>query len=57
MFLRLLNEGLVGGSNTIKRQDYFAMIGYISHHPVGREIVWTFYKNNYQKLIDTYGFN
>ncbi len=45
-------EGLTGGPNTIKRQDYFAMISYMSHHAVGRETVWTFYKDNYQRLVD-----
>jgi hypothetical protein len=48
----LLLEGLTGGPNTIKRQDYFAMISYMSHHAVGRETVWTFYKDNYQRLVD-----
>ncbi|CAF0829161.1 unnamed protein product [Adineta steineri] len=51
---RLLNEGLIGGSNTIKVQDYFTMMGYMSRHAVGREIVWNFYKNNYSYLINTF---
>jgi hypothetical protein len=51
--LRLLLEGLIGGPNTIKRQDYFAMMGYMSRHPVGRETVWAFYKDNYQRLVNT----
>ncbi|CAF0728802.1 unnamed protein product [Adineta steineri] len=51
---RLLNEGLIGGSNTIKVQDYFTMMGYMSRHAVGREIVWNFYKNNYSDLINTF---
>lgn len=51
--LRLLNEGLIGGQNTIKRQDYFAMIGYMSQHPIGRETVWTFYKEKYDELVNT----
>ncbi|CAF1531968.1 unnamed protein product [Adineta steineri] len=51
---RLLNEGLIGGSNTIKLQDYFTMMGYMSRHAVGREIVWNFYKNNYSDLINTF---
>ncbi len=53
LLFRLLNDGLTGGSNTIKRQDYFAMMSYMSRHPVGRETVWTFYKDNYQRLINT----
>lgn len=46
-FCRLLNDGL----DTIKRQDYFAMMGYISRHSVGRDVVWTFYNNNYERLV------
>ncbi len=52
MFYRLLNEGLEGGLNTIKRQDFFAMIAYMSRHPTGRETAWTFYKNNFKKLVE-----
>jgi hypothetical protein len=52
-FYRLLNEGLIGGPNTIKRQDYFNMMGYMSRHSVGRDTVWTFYKENYEKLVNT----
>ncbi|UJR17738.1 hypothetical protein I4U23_004636 [Adineta vaga] len=51
---RLLNEGLTDGSNTIRRQDYFTMMGYMSRHGIGREIVWNFYKNNYANLINTF---
>ena len=52
-FCRLLNDGLIGGLDTIKRQDYFAMMGYMSRHSVGRDVVWTFYKNNYERLVQT----
>ncbi len=51
-YCRLLNEGLEGGPNTIKRQDFFAMIAYMSRHPIGREIAWTFYQNNFEKLVE-----
>lgn len=51
-FSRLLTEGLESGPNTIKRQDFFSMIIYMSRHPTGREVAWKFYKNNLQKLID-----
>ncbi|CAF1192609.1 unnamed protein product [Adineta steineri] len=51
---RLLNEGLVTGANTIRRQDYFAMMGYMSRHAIGRETVWSFYRDNYQRLVDTF---
>jgi len=47
-----LNDGLTGGPDTIKRQDYFPMIGYMSRHSIGRETAWTFYKENYEKLVD-----
>ena len=52
LVVRLLREGLEGGRNSIKRQDYFAMIAYMSRQPVGREVAWSFYKNNFQKLVD-----
>ncbi|CAF1247472.1 unnamed protein product [Rotaria sordida] len=51
---QLLNDGLAGRPNTIKRQDYFTMMGYMSRHPIGRETVWTFYKDNYQNLVNTF---
>ena len=49
---QLLNDGLTGGPDTIKRQDYFPMMGYMSRHPVGREVVWEFYKANYERLVE-----
>ncbi|CAF3811776.1 unnamed protein product [Rotaria sp. Silwood1] len=51
---QLLNEGLSGSPNTIRSQDYFTMIGYMSRHPIGRETVWTFYKDNYQNVVNTF---
>ena len=51
-FCRLLQEGLEHGPYRIKRQDFFAMIAYMSRQPTGREVAWTFYKNNFQKLVD-----
>ncbi|CAF0953859.1 unnamed protein product [Rotaria sordida] len=51
---RLLNEGLESGPKKIKRQDFFAMMAYMSRHPIGREVAWTFYKNNFQKLINIF---
>jgi len=53
-FLRLLHEGLEHGPHRIKRQDYFAMIAYMSRNPTGRAAAWAFYKNNFQKLVDMY---
>lgn len=47
----LLNEGLTGGPNSIKRQDYFAMMAYMSRQPNGREIAWNFYRNTFHKLV------
>lgn len=52
-FSRLLNDGLTGGPNAIKTPDYFTMMGYMSRHPIGRETVWTFYKDNYSNLVNT----
>ncbi|CAF1318772.1 unnamed protein product [Adineta ricciae] len=51
---RLLSEGLTGGPYAVKRQDYFTMMGYMSRHVIGRDIVWNFYKNNYSNLVDTF---
>jgi hypothetical protein len=48
-----LNEGLRGGEDTIKTQDYFAMMDYMSRNPLGRKTVWEFYKENYEKLVNT----
>ncbi|CAF1112484.1 unnamed protein product [Adineta ricciae] len=51
---RLLEDGIKGEPHTIKRQDFFSMITYMSRNPVGRDVVWTFYKENYQRLVDVY---
>jgi len=51
LLFSLLSEGLAGGMNTIKQQDYFAMMGYMSRHSVGRDAVWKFYQENYSKLV------
>lgn len=48
---RLLNEGLTGGPNSIKRQDYFALMAYMSRQPTGREVAWKFYTKSYPKLV------
>jgi hypothetical protein len=48
-----LEDGLTGGPDTIKTQDYFAMMRYMSGHPAGRETVWKFYKDNYERLVNT----
>jgi hypothetical protein len=47
-----LNEGLDHGPNRIKRQDFFAMIAYMSRNPTGREVAWKFYRSNFQKLVE-----
>ncbi|CAF1272229.1 unnamed protein product [Rotaria sp. Silwood1] len=52
--IRLLNEGLESGPKKIKRQDFFAMIAYMSRHPTGREVAWTFYKKKFQKLVNIF---
>ena len=52
---RLLNDGLAPvGVNKIRKQDYFLMVEFMSAHPVGRDIVWEFYRNNYQRMVDMY---
>ena len=51
--LRILNEGIADESSTVKRQDYAAVMGYMSEHSLGRDTVWDFYKDNYQELLDT----
>lgn len=48
---RLLNDGLIRGLNSIKRQDYFSMMAYMSRNPIGRETAWNFYKNNFDRLV------
>ncbi|UJR08425.1 hypothetical protein I4U23_012695 [Adineta vaga] len=48
---RLLDEGSSGLFNSIKRQDFFRMMDFMTDHSVGRDVAWTFYKANYQKLI------
>ncbi|UJR37822.1 hypothetical protein I4U23_030512 [Adineta vaga] len=51
---RLLEDGMKTGPNAIKRQDFFSMIAYMSRNPTGRDVAWTFYKKNYQKLVNIF---
>ena len=29
-------------------------MAYMSRHPTGRDVAWTFYKKNFQRLVDMY---
>lgn len=52
--IQLLNDGLTSGNNKIRRQDYFQMIAHMSTNAIGRDTAWTFFRQNYPKLVDIF---
>lgn len=41
----------------IRSQDYFTVLSYISMNPKGEQLVWDFYRNQYQYLVDRFTLN
>ncbi|CAF1062451.1 unnamed protein product [Adineta ricciae] len=52
---KILEQGFDTKSNVIETQEFFDLIITISQNPVGRDIVWNFYRHNYRDLLATYG--
>lgn len=38
--------------NIIRSQDFFAVLSYIASNPDGLPILWEFYQENYEKIVD-----
>lgn len=41
----------------VRGQDYFSCLQNIAENPIGTEIVWTYVRNNWAKLVDRFGLN
>lgn len=41
----------------VRGQDYFSCLQNIAANPVGTEIVWSYVRNNWSKLVDRFGLN
>ncbi|XP_049950895.1 glutamyl aminopeptidase-like isoform X1 [Schistocerca serialis cubense] len=41
----------------IRSQDFFTVIGYISGNPVGSQIIWDFYRNEWEYLVERFTLN
>lgn len=39
-------------ADIIEVQELFDLIAAISQNPNGRDVVWNFYRHNYERLID-----
>ncbi|XP_065171001.1 glutamyl aminopeptidase-like isoform X3 [Atheta coriaria] len=41
----------------IRKQDYPSAISYMSNNPVGTQIVWIYFRENWNVLVDRFGLN
>ncbi|CAF0843285.1 unnamed protein product [Didymodactylos carnosus] len=53
----LLEDGLDFTNSLIETQDFISIMEFIAKNPVGRYIVWNFYRHNYEEFISRFGFN
>lgn len=44
-------------SGGLKTVDLLLAVYYFSENPLGRELMWTFYRSNYDKLIDEFSLD
>lgn len=52
MAFRLLEMASNTDSKLIKSQEFFDVMTSMSQNPNGRDVVWNFYRQNYQSLLD-----
>lgn len=38
--------------NNVRTQDYWTVLGYIADNPVGRPLVWDYYRANWEKFVE-----
>ena len=43
--------------SNVREQDYFTLLANISNNRVGEPIVWDFYRNEWQYLVDRFSLN
>jgi Na+/phosphate symporter len=50
-FFRLLELASNSVENLIEIQEFFDIIAAMSENPIGRDIVWNFYRHTYRDLL------
>jgi hypothetical protein len=50
--LNSLLDEMMATNSIIKDADFFSTLTKLSQNPVGRYIVWYFYRNNWEKLVE-----
>ena len=48
---RLLEAAADTDANLIETQEFFDLMTSVSQNPIGRDIVWNFYRHNYEDLL------
>lgn len=48
----LLEEASDFYTDLIEGQEYFDILVSMSQNPIGRDVVWNFYRHNYELLVD-----
>ncbi|XP_014676853.1 PREDICTED: glutamyl aminopeptidase-like [Priapulus caudatus] len=43
--------------NNVRMQDYWTVLGYIADNPVGRPIVWDYYRANWDSFVERFTLN
>lgn len=43
------------GENFVLRMDFFKIASVLVNNPIGREIVWDYFRENYEKIVAEYG--
>ena len=51
-FSRLID--LARDISNVREQDYFTLLGMISNNRVGEPIVWDFYRNEWEYLVERF---
>lgn len=49
---RLLEAAADTDADLIETQEFFDLMSSVSQNPIGRDIVWNFYRHNYEVLLD-----
>ena len=48
---RLLEAATDTDADLIETQEFFDLMTSVSQNPIGRDIVWNFYRHNYEDLL------
>ncbi len=50
-----INKSLIDNKNEINSYELFDLLKYISKQPIGREIIWNFFRTSYSDLVADFG--